>query len=186
MAGLLSVLTPLVTGALGLRSVVFLYVGPLPLLLFLVGPVGVVYGAAALRAETTTPLTPRSALFAPVLTALCLFVHFETVELPQIDAVGRGEPAPTPALELLLSGVSGQAIGAAVLLVAGVAAVRKRPGWTAGAGAVTATLGLTAGNAALWSLASTCAVGAPLFAIGWYGAGGSQATGSSTSLFSST
>jgi len=47
---------------------------------------------------------------------------------------------------------------------------RKRPMWTAGAGAVTVVIGLTAGDSALWSLAFTCAVGAPLFAVGWYGA----------------
>jgi hypothetical protein len=168
VTGLLSVLTPLVTGALGLRSVWFLYVGPLPLLLFLVGPVGIVYGVATLHRETTPPLTPRNALPAPVLTAVLLLGHYGTVEPPQL---GGGTPPEqtTPTLELLFSGLGGQAIGAA-LLVVGVAVSRKRPAWAAGAGAVAVGLGLTAGSSPLWSLALTCAAGAPLVAIGWYAA----------------
>lgn len=163
-------IVPILLGYLGADAsiaLLLLYVGPGPLIVFLSGSMAVTYGVARVRHEIPNPLTPSNTMFVPILSALLLYVRSITVTLPFRDSPPpRGNAEPV--VELLLSGLPGQAIGAAVLAVTGVAVARRQWGWTIGTVALSVVIALVANpDHPLGSLLLVGAVGAFLFTIGW-------------------
>lgn len=171
VVGALLVIVPILLGWSGggaSSKAVFLFMGPLPLILFLIGSIALTYGVAGVRRKADDPLTPLNTTAVPVLTAVLLRIRSQTVDRPQLDPGGPPQGYAQPPLEFLVSDLSGQTLAVSILTVAGVAAARRQWGWLVAAILTSAGIALVSNQAhPAGSLLLVGVVGLIPFAIGW-------------------